>query len=157
MTPQKHQLLIPKIDNGIVIDHIPCGMGSHILEIIQKFPQMHEYEISLGSHYLSSRMGRKDILKVQGADISQEALNHIALVASGVTIKIIKDYEVIKKYILELPHTIEHILQCPNPSCVCNKERNVKTLFSVFNKKEQEFVCDYCERVYPLSRIGWSK
>ena len=90
MTEDKKVLLIPKIENGIVIDHVPAGFGLKILEIIHSYPEMTSVVVTVGLNYSSSKLGKKDMLKLQTEELPARVLQHIAMVCSGVSIKRIK-------------------------------------------------------------------
>ena len=57
MTPQ-NILLIPKIERGIVIDHIPAGLGIRVMALIGRWPELEDAVVTLGLNYKSTRMGR---------------------------------------------------------------------------------------------------
>ena len=83
MSQEKH-LLIPKIEQGIVIDHVPAGFGLKILEIIHLYPEMTSVVASVGLNYSSSKMGRKDMIKLQTEELPEPILQHISMACSGV-------------------------------------------------------------------------
>ena len=66
MKNNQEVLLIPKIELGIVIDHIPAGEGIKILEIISRYKEMKTVPVTLGLNYKSQKLGRKSALAVLG-------------------------------------------------------------------------------------------
>ena len=153
MNDQVKVLLIPKIENGIVLDHIPAGYGLKILEIIHRYPEMTEVVASVGLNYSSNRLGRKDMVKLQTAELPASVLQHISMVCSGVTIKRVIDYQVDKKFVVSLPELVLGQARCRNPSCVTNHERDVVTRFRCVDVEAKRFKCAFCERIFPLQEL----
>jgi len=150
--PDKH-LLIPKIRNGIVIDHVPVGLGPRVLDMIRSYPEMGEIVITLGVNYLSSKLGRKDLVKLDVRELPQSLLHEISLISPGVSIKRITNYEVDKKYVNQPPERILNLARCRNPNCVTNSERGMKTSFRRLSESSMQFRCDFCERVFDLDEL----
>ncbi len=146
-------LLIPKIDLGIVVDHIPAGMGIKILEIISQYEEIKEVPVSLGLNYESRRLGKKDLIKLQMEFLSPEIIQHISIVAPGVTVKAIKDYKVHSKVVVKAPQEIRNLLECKNPNCITNVEKHVETHFVSLGKDCKQVRCEYCERVFDLNEL----
>ena len=153
MTETTKVLLIPKIDNGIVIDHIPPGYGIAILEIIRRDPATRDVVVTLGLNYHSTKLGRKDLIKLWTDDLAPRVVQHISLVCPGITIKKISNYEVEKRYVITPPEHARNLLRCLNPSCVTNTESHVETNFVLIKAEEMKLKCTYCERVFPLSDL----
>lgn len=146
-------LLIPKIENGIVIDHIPSGLGIPLLRSINSHTKSNSVHITLGLNYKSSKLGRKDLLKLDIDDLPQEVLQQIALIAPGVTIKRIKNFEVDKKYVLDTPDNLVGLVICRNPNCITNHERAIETRYNCINRDERLYKCEHCERIFHLSEL----
>lgn len=153
MTEEKKVLLIPKIEHGIVIDHVPAGHGLRILGILHADPPMRTVVVTLGMNLSSRKVGRKDMLKLQTEELSDEVLQNIALVCSGVTVKRIKDFKVDRRFVLHLPETIVGQVRCRNPGCITNHERDVTTRFSCVDVSAKRFKCAFCERTFPLDEL----
>lgn len=146
-------LLIPKIDRGVVIDHIPTGFGVAILEIIRREPSLRDAVVTVGLNYKSTKLGRKDLIKLWVDDLPPRVLQHISLVCPGITIKRIVDYRVDKKYVIKPPRVARNLLRCPNPSCVTNAEPLVETCFVATDDEATSLRCSYCERVFRRSDL----
>ena len=153
MTNQDKHLLIPKIEKGIVIDHIPAGFGLKILEIIHRYPEMTEVVASVGLNYSSSKMGRKDMIKLGSEELPASVLQHISMLCSGVTIKRVKNYQVDKKFVVGLPEQVVGQARCRNPGCVTNHERDVVTRFRCVDVEARRFKCAFCERIFTLGEL----
>lgn len=137
-------LKIPPIKDGTVIDHITAGNAVKVLHIL---------EIPKGSSIVSvamnvkSKLGKKDIVKVENRELDPHEVNKIALIAPKATINIIRDYEVAEKHKVELPNEVIGIVRCSNPTCVSNSAiEPVKSRFIVLNKDPPRIKCYFCER-----------
>ncbi|MDK2372837.1 MAG: aspartate carbamoyltransferase regulatory subunit [Candidatus Korarchaeota archaeon] len=138
------ELVVRRISNGTVIDHIPSGRALKVLRILGITGE-EGYMVSMVMNVYSKKLGKKDIVKVEGRELSSEEVNKIALVAPTATINIVRDYEVVEKRKVELPDRIEGILRCVNPKCVTNAPREaVHPSFRVISRKPLKLVCEYC-------------
>ncbi len=141
------QLVISKIKEGTVIDHIDAGKALLVLKILGINENTRE-NVSMAMNVPSKKMGKKDIVKVEGKFISEEELNKIALISPNATINLIKDYEIQKKFKVKLPKVVEGILTCPNRMCISNTSREpIKSRFYISVDEEGVAAkCHYCGR-----------
>ena len=110
---------VDSIKNGFVLDHIKPEMGMEIY----KFLGLDKLScpVALIRNATSGRMGRKDIIKVDtDEDIDLSALGFIA---PTMTVNVIKDGKLVKKYHPELPCEIVDIVKCKNPRCITTTEQ----------------------------------
>jgi len=150
---EKKQLRVDPIKNGTVIDHISAGKALQVADILNlKSPKN---LIMIGINLSSSKMGKKDIIKIENRILSNDEVNSIALISPNASLTIIKDYQVVKKQKICLPEEITKHLICPNPNCVTNVEQ-VMTKFEVANQKPVEVRCKYCEKTYPIDKVKFS-
>jgi len=152
MTDEKI-LFIPKIENGHVIDHIPAGLGSGILAIVGFHPELSGIPVTLGMNFKSRRLGTKDLMKLQIDELPPAFVRHLSLIAPGVTIKRIKKFKVERKIVAEPPEIINGLLKCPNPNCISNSERHLRTCFHCLEKKPMVFACNFCERHFAIEEL----
>ena len=141
---------VDKIRLGTVIDHIKAGLARKVLRILdigENYPHLVAYIMNVPS----GKLGRKDLLKIEGKVISKDMANAIALISPHATINIIKDSKIVEKYKVEAPQKIVNLGKCPNPSCIVNKEG--EKLFTRERGKELKYRCEYCERVFISSEI----
>ncbi|WP_338729192.1 aspartate carbamoyltransferase regulatory subunit [Haladaptatus sp. DJG-WS-42] len=138
-----HELRVSKIKSGTVIDHIPGGQALNVLAILGIDGSTGE-AVSVGMNVPSDRLGRKDIVKVESRELSQDEVDVISLIAPMASINIIRDYEVQRKHRVERPDSVEGVLECPNPSCITNEREPVNTRFTVLDDAVR---CDYCETI----------
>ncbi len=145
---------IPKIKNGIVLDHIPVGLGVKVLEIIRSYPGMRDVVMTVGLNYRSTKLGSKDILKlVTTHELRPEILEHLSLVSPGISVKRIRDYGVDKKLVITTPTEINGQARCRNPNCITNNERHMVTRFRATRRDPGKYRCIFCERVFFLGEL----
>jgi len=129
------ELKVKKIKDGTVIDHIKAGKGKKVLDILgigNDFSQT----TALLMNVPSQRIGKKDIVKIENKTLKKDEVDKIALIAPHATWNVVEDFKVIDKSKIELPNTLEGILECPNPKCVTNMNEPVKTKFKVEEKEK---------------------
>ena len=143
MTEIDTELRVSKIKNGTVIDHVTGGEALHVLSIIGIDGSGGE-SVSLGMNVPSDRMGRKDIVKVEGRELSQSEVDVLSLIAPDATINIVRDYEVQEKHRVERPETVLSVLECPNTNCITNAGEPVATRFAVLDEGVR---CEYCDTI----------
>ena len=157
MKNNEQVLMIPKIELGIVIDHIPAGQGIKILKILSKAEEMKDIALSLGINYRSGKLERKDLIKIQTEYLSPEIIQQISILVPGVTVKAIKEFKVHSKVVVQAPKEIKNLLICKNPNCITNSEKHVNTFFTALNENSKKVRCEYCERVFELRELKGQK
>ncbi|WP_135825864.1 aspartate carbamoyltransferase regulatory subunit [Halorussus ruber] len=138
-----HQLRVSKIPRGTVIDHIRAGQALNVLAILGIDGRSGE-TVSVGMNIPSDQMGQKDIVKVEGRELSQDEVDVLSLIAPEATINIIREYEVVEKQYLERPERVVGVLSCPNHNCITNANEPVETKFDVLDDGVR---CEYCETI----------
>ena len=137
------ELRVSKISSGTVIDHITGGQALNVLAILGIDGSGGE-TVSIGMNVPSDRLGRKDIVKVEGRELSQDEVDVLSLIAPAATINIVREYEVIEKHRVERPETVLGVLQCPNPNCITTQDEPVDSRFDVLDEGVR---CTYCETI----------
>lgn len=140
------ELKITPIRNGTVIDHIGNGLALEVLRIIGAQALDKESTVSVALHVRSGKLGWKDIVKVEGVELSPRKVNAIALIAPTATISIIRDYKVREKRAVDLPPRIVGVLTCPNPNCISNQPEPIESEFEVVQRRPSLLKCVFCER-----------
>jgi len=138
------ELKIQPIKNGTVIDHITAGNAVKVLHILG-ITKSSSFIVSVAMN-VKSKLGKKDIVKVENRELDPHEVDKIALVAPKASINIIRDYNVVEKHRVELPDEIIGIVSCSNPTCISNANEPVKSRFIVINKDPTRIKCYYCER-----------
>ena len=137
-------LLVRKIKEGTVIDHIPAGRALAVLKILG-ITGREGLKVALVMNVESRKLGRKDIVKVEGRLLSPHEVDVIALIAPTATINIIKDYRVVEKRHVRLPRLVEGVLRCKNPTCITRKKGEfIRSRFRLVSEKPVVLQCVYC-------------
>ncbi|MFP3232131.1 MAG: aspartate carbamoyltransferase regulatory subunit [Sulfolobaceae archaeon] len=142
--PTKKELLVSKIKNGTVIDHIPAGRALAVLKVL-KITGSEGLRVAVVLNVESKRIGKKDIVKIEDKEVSENEANLITLIAPTATINIIRDYEVVEKKQLRVPEVVKGILRCPNPHCITNNDIEATSVFRTVKVKPLKMRCEYCE------------
>ena len=137
-------LKVQKIKNGIVIDHIPCGMSLKVLKILGIQGDIGS-TVTLAMHVKSKR-GWKDIVKIEDRYLDEKEIDKIALIAPKATVNVIKDYRVVHKHRVEVPDVVKGIVRCMNPRCITNQREPIEPEFYVVSRDPIVIKCKYCER-----------
>jgi aspartate carbamoyltransferase regulatory subunit len=137
------ELRVNKIESGTVIDHIASGQALNVLAILGIDGTSGDV-VSIGMNVPSERLGRKDVVKVEGRELSESELDVLSLIAPAATVNIIRGYEVAKKHVVERPEEVLGVLDCPNPNCITNQNEPVDSRFAVLDDGAR---CHYCETI----------
>jgi aspartate carbamoyltransferase regulatory subunit len=134
------ELRVSKIRNGTVIDHVAAGQALNVLGVLGIDGSGGE-TVSVGMNVPSDRHGHKDIVKVEGRELSESEVDVISLIAPEATINIVRDFAVVEKTRVSRPERVRGVLSCPNPNCITNADEPVTADFGVV---EEGVRCDYC-------------
>ncbi len=116
---EQSELMVRRIKEGTVIDHIDEGKGLQVLDALRIDGQDGSL-ITLAMNVPSGKSKKKDIIKVENRFLKDDDTNKIAIIASKATINIIKNYKLIEKRRVALPNEIDKIFRCTNPDCITN-------------------------------------
>jgi aspartate carbamoyltransferase regulatory subunit len=142
-TDPDREMRVSKIESGTVIDHITGGQALNVLAILGIDGTGGDV-VSVGINVPSDRLGRKDVVKVEGRELSQSELDVLSLIAPAATINIIRGYEVVDKQRVEPPEFVSGVLGCPNPNCITTEDEPVDSRFEVL---EDGLRCVYCDTI----------
>jgi aspartate carbamoyltransferase regulatory subunit len=137
------EMRVSKIENGTVIDHIKAGQALNVLAILGIDGSEGEV-VSVGINVPSNRLGNKDIVKVEGRELSQSEVDVLSLIAPAATINIIRGFDIVEKHRVERPEQVTAILQCPNPNCITTEAEPVPSRFDVL---DDGLRCVYCDTI----------
>jgi aspartate carbamoyltransferase regulatory subunit len=132
-----------KLSDGTVIDHLPVGTAARALAILG-LPR--EGPVTVGINVPSARLGRKDIIRVEGLELRKSETDRLALLGPQVTVSIVKGGAVASKQRLEVPERLVGVIRCGNSTCITNVERTTPVLDRV-QASPLRLKCAYCERV----------
>jgi aspartate carbamoyltransferase regulatory subunit len=137
------ELRVSKIRSGTVIDHVRAGQALNLLSILGIDGSGGE-EISVGMNVPSDALARKDVVKVEGRELSQDELDVLSVIAPDATINIVRDYDVVEKDRVERPERVTGVLACPNRNCITTADEPVASAFEVLDDGVR---CEYCETI----------
>ena len=132
---------IDSIHNGIVIDHIAAGRGMQLYHLLN----LDELDCSVAiiKNVHSRKMGRKDIIKVDGkVDINIDAIGYVDPKA---TVNIIRDGALVEKRDIVLPERLVNVIRCKNPRCISTTEQELPQIFELKDRDKGVYRCLYCE------------
>jgi len=132
---------IDSIKNGIVIDHITAGRGMELYHLLGL--DKLDCSIAIIKNVHSNKMGKKDIIKVDGEVVLDMKI--LGYVDPGVTVDIIKDGDLVEKKRISLPSEIKNVIFCKNPRCITSTEQELPHVFRLTDVENRVFRCIYCE------------
>jgi aspartate carbamoyltransferase regulatory subunit len=144
---------VTAIRNGTVVDHIPAG---HALQVIQmlRINMTRTTPVSLVMNVPSDKLGRKDVLKVEDRELSQEELDRLALIAPTASIAIIRNHAVAEKLKVELADDLINIASCSFSNCITKNAREpLPQRLRVISRDPLEVRCYYCGRDQDLEEL----
>lgn len=134
-------MIIGQIKDGIVLDHITAGKGMTLYNFLGL--DKLDCQVALIKNAESVKMGRKDIIKIDKViDINLNALGYLD---PGVTVNIIKDGKLAKRYNIDIPERIENVIKCKNPRCITTVEQELPHIFVLKDRENRIYRCLYCE------------
>ena len=138
-------MIIGQIKDGIVLDHITAGKAMQIYETL-KLGKL-DCSVAMIQNASSVKMGKKDIIKIGTLlDIDLDVLGYID---PNITVNLIRDGKIDKRYHLWLPERIVGVIKCKNPRCITSVEVNAVHEFRLADKEKKIYRCIYCEHQAP--------
>jgi aspartate carbamoyltransferase regulatory subunit len=141
---EEKTIKVSALTNGTVIDHLAGGTGLRVLRVLG-LDKGTVGPVAIGLALDSRKLGKKDLIKIEKREITQEEVNKIALISPEATLSIIRETHVVRKFRPEIPDLLESVVRCVNPSCVSNHER-IRSRFRVLKRDPLRLRCEYCER-----------
>jgi aspartate carbamoyltransferase regulatory subunit len=150
----KKTMLVQKISDGTVIDHVSAGKSLSVLRLLGN-PQNRGVTVALVMNVSSSKMGRKDIVKVEGVELTDEQVQKLALIAPLASVVIIRSYRVAEKKNAVPPEVVTGILSCTGATCISVREKeSVQSIFSLAGSSPLSYRCKFCGRVLSEQEIS---
>ena len=151
---QESDLLVRRIKDGTVIDHIDQGKGLKVLEALE-IDGKEGNVITIALNVPSSKSKKKDIIKVENRYLEDADTNKLAVIAPKSTINIIKNYTLVEKRRVSLPNEIEQIFRCSNPDCITNSNEYIESVMDVMDKSGLVLKCRYCTRILDVNKLKY--
>jgi aspartate carbamoyltransferase regulatory subunit len=145
------KLQVRTLESGTVIDHLNPGTALRTLHLLALD---HDATVLVGSNLKSGKHRKKDLIKVEGRELTQRESDKVALLSPQATLNIIRDYGVVKKIKPKIPDQIEGLIRCVNPSCITQDSR-VPSRFRTESREPPKLRCFYCERTFAQEDIDF--
>ena len=127
-------MIIDAISNGIVIDHISAGKAMYLYNILG-LDQL-DCSVALLKNVVSSKLGRKDIIKIDRIlDLDWDVIGYAD---PGIPVNIIKDGQRAAK-------RRPNVIRCRNPRCITSVEQELPQIFTLTDREKRTYRCLYCE------------
>ncbi len=138
-------LNISGLSEGIVLDHIEAGKSLDIYYHLGL--DKLECQVAIIKNARSSKMGRKDIIKIEGG-LDVLDLQVLGYIDHNITVNIIQDNKIVEKKTLKLPKKITNVIKCKNPRCITSVEQELPHVFFLADERTETYRCRYCEEKY---------
>lgn len=138
-------LNISGLKEGIVLDHIKPGMAMTIYRYLHL--DKLDTEVAIIKNVTSKKMGKKDIIKIEGA-LDVVDLDVLGYLDDHITINIIQNSRIVEKKSLRLPKKITNVIHCKNPRCITSIEQELPHIFLLTDESKRIYRCAYCEEAH---------
>lgn len=152
---EQSELMVRRIKEGTVIDHIDEGKGIQVLNAL-RIDGSDGSLITIALNVPSGKFKKKDIIKVENKFLKDDDTNKLAVIAPKATINMIKDYKLVEKRRVSLPNEIDRIFRCSNPDCVTNSTEHIESIMDVIDKEGRVLKCRYCSRVLDVNQLKYN-
>ena len=134
-------LNISGLKEGFVLDHIQAGRS---MDIYFKLGlDKLDCQVAIIKNARSSKMGRKDIIKIdREMDLDWDLIGYVD---PSITVNIIRDGKLVEKRTLKLPERITNVIRCKNPRCITSVEQELPQVFTLTEESTRTYRCLYCE------------
>lgn len=134
-------MVIDAISNGIVLDHIKAGRSMELYHILNL--DKLQCSVAVLKNVTSRKMGRKDIIKIDEIiDLNFDVLGYVD---PGITVSIVRDGKLDRKFSVELPERVTNVIRCKNPRCISSTEQELPQIFKLTDREKRVYRCIYCE------------
>ncbi|MDF2539146.1 MAG: hypothetical protein K0S76_2167 [Herbinix sp.] len=138
-------LNIGGLNQGIVIDHIQVGGAMKIYTYLNL--ENLDCSVAIIKNAKSNKMGRKDIIKIEGT-LEDLDLDILGALDHRITINIIENGVIIEKINPILPERVTNVLKCKNPRCITSIEQGLLHSFKLTDRTKGMYRCVYCEQSF---------
>ncbi|MGV7226923.1 MAG: aspartate carbamoyltransferase regulatory subunit [Nitrosopumilus sp.] len=152
---EQSDLMVRRIKEGTVIDHIDEGKGLQVLNALRINGDDGSL-ITIALNVPSGKFKKKDIIKVENKFLKDDDTNKLAVIAPTATINMIKEYKLVEKRRVALPNEIDRIFRCSNPDCITNSTEHIESVMDVIDKEGRVLKCRYCSRVLDVNQLKYN-
>lgn len=155
METAQDKLLVRKIEQGTVIDHIPAWKSELVLRVL-RLDRLErgstDVSVAILENVSSKMLGRKDVVKIDRWRIDEGEADIVCLIFPTITINYINAWKVLK-YSPRVPDKIEGRIRCPELSCISNAAREPLTPRFLTLKRDRMLQCGYCDTLIDFDNI----
>ena len=148
-------LMVRRIKEGTVIDHIDGGKGLQVLHAL-RIDGKDGGLITIALNVPSGKFKKKDIIKIENKFLKDDDTNKLAVIAPTSTINMIKEYRLVEKRKVSLPNEIDRIFKCSNLDCITNSTEHIEAVMDVVDKVKRVLRCRYCTRVLDVNQLKYN-
>jgi aspartate carbamoyltransferase regulatory subunit len=152
---EAERMLVRKIEEGTVVDHIPdwkAQTAAKVLRLDKLALMQADVSVAILQNVASKTLGRKDIIKIDKWHVDEKDADILALIFPDISVNYINEWKV-TKYEPRVPDAIEGRIRCPELLCISNAEREpVVPKFSTI-KKERLLQCFYCDAILGFDNV----
>jgi aspartate carbamoyltransferase regulatory subunit len=152
---EQSELMVRRIKEGTVIDHIDEGKGLQVLNALG-IDGKDGSLITIALNVPSGKFKKKDIIKVENKFLKDDDTNKLAVIVPNATINIIKNYKLVEKRRVALPNEVDRIFRCSNPDCITNSTEHIESVMDVIDKEGRVLKCRYCSRVLDVNQLKYN-
>ncbi len=152
---EQSDLMVRRIKEGTVIDHIDEGKGLQVLNAL-RIDGRDGSLITIALNVPSGKFKKKDIIKVENKFLKDDDTNKLAVIAPKATINMIKNYKLVEKRRVSLPNEIDRIFRCSNPDCITNSTEHIESVMDVIDKEGRVLKCRYCARILDVNQLKYN-
>ena len=152
---EQSELMVRRIKEGTVIDHIDEGKGLQVLNALG-IDGKDGSLITIALNVPSGKFKKKDIIKVENKFLKDDDTNKLAVIVPNATINIIKNYKLVEKRRVSLPNEVDRIFRCSNPECITNSTEHIESIMDVMDKEGRVLKCRYCSRVLDVNKLRYN-
>ena len=152
---EQSELMVRRIKEGTVIDHIDEGKGLQVLDAL-RIDGKDGSLITIALNVPSGKFKKKDIIKVENKFLKDDDTNKLAVIVPNATINIIKNYKLVEKRRVALPNEVDRIFRCSNPECITNSTEHIESIMDVIDKEGRVLRCRYCSRVLDVNKLRYN-
>jgi len=152
---EQSELMVRRIKEGTVIDHIDEGKGLQVLNAL-RIDGKDGSLITIALNVPSGKFKKKDIIKVENKFLKDDDTNKLAVIVPNATINIIKNYKLVEKRRVALPNEVDRIFRCSNPDCITNSTEHIESVMDVIDKEGRVLKCRYCSRILDVNQLKYN-
>ena len=135
---------IDGINTGYVLDHIKAGKGFELYHLLGL--DKADCTVAIIQRASSAKYGAKDIIKID-ADIPID-YDLIGYISPDITVNVVKDRELVKKFKPKPPTILTNVLECRNPRCITSVEEGIEHRFRLADRETRKYRCVYCDTLH---------